>query len=197
MSDVVVHVSDPALTRAEAMAMALQKACKPEQRPYVLIDASRDHATQFIIETLADEALCLFDGQAFEDLSGYAPWLVPLTLEDDSVFTWFMDTGWHKDWGIFLIAGMQPAKVKTSLKRSLRVQTEDNQELFFKFYRPDVFNSYLPVLEPQQSAYVMRDLFQVWTEDKENPALVHRYAIREGTLRRADLMLNVVDEVEA
>ncbi len=195
MTDVVVHMSDPAESPDEALATALLKARREGQQVYLLVDASRSPAIQFVIETLTDEGLCLFDGQAFEDLSGFAPWLVPLSLENDGVFSWFMDNGWGKDWGLFLIAGTDARRVKTSLKRALRVQTEDNQELFFKFYRPGVFNTYLPALEPQQSVYVMRDLVQVWAEDADNPALVHRFAVREGTLRRADLMLNVVDEV--
>jgi hypothetical protein len=194
MSDVVVHLSDPAETAEEALATALLKARGPEQTVYLLVDASRDPATQFIIETLTDAALCLFDGQAFEDLSGYAPWLVPMTLDDDGVFSWFMENGWGKDWGIFLIAGQEARRVKVGLKRSLRVQTEDNQNLFFKFYRPSVFNTYLPAFEPQQADYIMRDIAQVWAEDAEDATLVHRYAIRGGTLRRADLMLKLVED---
>jgi hypothetical protein len=194
MSDVVVHLSDPAETAAEALASALLKARGADQTIYLLVDASRSPASQFIIETLTDTALCLFDGQAFEDLSGYAPWLIPLTLEDDGVFSWFMEEGWGKDWGIFLIAGPEPRRVKVGLKRSLRVQTEDNQVLFFKFYRPSVFNTYLPAFEAPQAEYIMRDIAQVWAEDAEDPTLVHRYAIRAGTLRRADLMLKIVED---
>ncbi|EBA05634.1 DUF4123 domain-containing protein [Sagittula stellata] len=194
MNDVVIHMSDPADSADEALAMALEKACGPDQTAYLLIDASKSPATQCIIETMTDDALCLFDGQAFDDLAAYAPWLVPLTGSGLRVFEWFMEEGWNKDWGLFLIAGQDAKKVKTSLKRSLRVKTEDDKELFFKFYRPSVFNTYLPAMEPEQCAYVLRDLAQVWAEDSDNPQLVHRYAIREGTLRRADLSLTVAED---
>ncbi|AUC56075.1 MAG: DUF4123 domain-containing protein [Sagittula sp.] len=194
MNEVVTHMSDPAASADEALALALEKACGPDQVAYLLVDASKSPATQFIIETMTDDALCLFDGQAFEDLAAYAPWLVPLNGSGRRVFDWFMEEGWNKDWGLFLIAGPEAKKVKTSLKRSLRVKTEDDKELFFKFYRPSVFNTYLPAMEPEQCAYVLRDLSQVWAEDSDNPNLVHRYAIREGTLRRADLSLTVAED---
>ena len=194
MNEVVTHMTDPADSAAEALLRALGQACKPEQRAYLLIDASKSPLIQFLIQARTDQALCLFDGQAFEDLSAYAPWLVPLTGDGLDVFDWFMDEGWGKDWGMFLVAGPDARKVKTILKRSLRVKTEDNRELFFKFYRPSVFNTYLPAMEPAQACYVMRDIAQVWAEDGANPALVHRYAVREDTLRRADLTLTIAED---
>lgn len=194
MNEVVTHMTDPAESTAAALLTALGQACKPDQRAYLLIDASKSALIQFLIEAKTDQALCLFDGQAFEDLSAHAPWLVPLVGDGLDVFDWFMDEGWGKDWGLLLIASPDPRKVKTVLKRSLRVKTEDNRELFFKFYRPSVFNTYLPAMEPAQASYVMRDLAQVWCEDEVNPALVHRYAVREETLRRADLSLTVAED---
>ena len=196
MDPVRTHASEPGDSAAAALAATLRRtAADKGLRPYLLIDAARAPETRFVIEALTDHALCLFDGSAFEDLAEVAPWLVPLTLDDeDDVFDWFMDEGWGKDWGLFLISVPDARKVKTILKRSLRVKTEDNRELFFKFYRPSVFNTYLPAMEPAQATYVMRDIAQVWTEDEDNPALVHRYAVREETLRRADLTLTVAEE---
>ena len=177
MSDVITHTSDPADSVQHALMGALMKSVGHGQRAYLLVDASKDHTIQFVIETLSDGALCLFDGQAFEDLSAFAPWLVPLGQDDQGVVDWFMEEGWGKDWGLFLVAGSQPRRVKTSLKRSLRVKTEEGKELFFKFYRPSVFHNYLPELEPAQACFVMRDLAQVWAEDPDDSHLVHRYAI--------------------
>jgi hypothetical protein len=195
MSDATIHLSDPGETAEEALMIALMKARKAGQGLYVLVDASRSPFTQFIIETKTDHAVCLFDGQAFEDLSGYAPWLVPLDGEDgEAVFEWFMEEGWGNDWGLFLISDPDPKTVKAALKRSLRVRTEDDRELYFKFYRPSVFNNYMPAMDPAQSCFVMQDIAQVWAEDPEDSSLVRRYAVRDATLRRADLKLQVSED---
>ncbi|MBP0485002.1 DUF4123 domain-containing protein [Sagittula salina] len=195
MNEIVTHESDPARSVNDALMGALAKACATGQECYLLIDASKSHEIQYMIEGLTDDALCLFDGEVFEELSAYAPWLVPLSGAGSDVFKWFMKKGWGKDWGLFLISDADPVRVKASLRRSLRVNTEDGRELFFKFYRPSVFNLYMPAMDPLQVTQVMQNLAQVWTEDEKDPALIHRYAVRGSSLRRADLTLKLVEDV--
>ena len=196
MDPVRTHASEPGDSAAAALAATLRRtAADKGLRPYLLIDAARAPETRFVIEALTDHALCLFDGSAFEDLAEVAPWLVPLTLDDeDDVFDWFMAEGFGQDRGILLLAGADARRLKTALKRALRVQDETGRELFFKYYRPSVFNTYLPGFDPEQAAYVMRDIDQVWAEDGGDPLRLRRYAMRDGTLRRADLTLTLAGE---
>ena len=190
---VQVYPSAPGATMAEALAAEIRKTCAARSglQAYLVVDAGRASDIKFIIETLSDDALCLFDGNAFDDLSGVAPWLVPIGGGSDDMYDWFMQEGHGKDWGILLFAEGAPRKIKTSLKRSLRVQDEDGRALYFKYYRPSVFNAYLPAMEPEQAAYILRDFDQVWAEDPDDPGRMRRYAMRDGTLRRVDLALVV------
>ncbi|MBS0123538.1 DUF4123 domain-containing protein [Thetidibacter halocola] len=196
MDEVRVFPSAPADSAPAALAAELRRTCADKGfSPYLLVDASRSPATRFVIETMTDHALCLFDGEAFDDLAEVAPWLVPLTLDArDDVYDWFMAEGYGNDWGVFVLAGAEARKVKTTLKRSLKVVDEDGNELYFKYYRPSVFNTYLPAMEPDQASFILRGIEQVWAEDPDDPARLRRYAIREGTLRRADLGLTVEGE---
>ncbi|WP_121632416.1 DUF4123 domain-containing protein [Tropicibacter alexandrii] len=173
---------------AEAVAAGIASTIRPDKHAYLLVDASRAPEIAPVLGALTDHALCLFEGQAREDLSEVAPWLVPLTADgEDDVFHWFMDEGWGKDWGIILFAGPEPARVKTGLKRALKAEDEEGRTLFFKYYRPSVFRTYLPAFEPEQAAYIMRDLSEVWTEDEARPDLIRRFAVRDGRLLTRDL----------
>jgi hypothetical protein len=198
MTDIAIYPSDPADSLEEALAGELQKVCADKElHPYLLLDASRSPEIRFVLQTLSDDALCLFDGAAFEDLAEVAPWLVPLSVHNDDVLSWFMDEGYGNDWGLFLLAGHASRRVKTSLKRSIRVSDETGKEMYFKYYRPSVFNTYVPLMEADQASYLLRDIGQVWAEDVDAPNRIRRYAIREETLRRADLALNLISSGEA
>ncbi|MFN3145164.1 MAG: DUF4123 domain-containing protein [Paracoccaceae bacterium] len=191
MVDVRVVPSDPAPTVQDAISEEMRKVIHKgdARRAYLLIDASRSPEIRFVLEALSDDALCLFDGSAFTDLAEVAPWLVPLSPVNDGVLSWFLQDGFGKDRGLFLLAGEEPRRVKTALKRSLRVEDEDGAHLYFKYYRPSVFRTYIPQMTPEQASYILRDIAQVWLEDPDHSARLQRYAIREGTLRRVDLDL--------
>lgn len=196
LNEIRIFASAPADSPAAALSAELRRvAQKKDLKVFLLLDASRSPDTRFILETLTDDALCLFDGQTFQDLAEVAPWLVPLSLRDgDAVFDWFMEEAFGRDQGIFLFTKLEPRQLKTSLKRALKVQDDTGRDLYFKYYRPAVFNDYLPAFDPDQAAYVMRDLDQVWTEDAEAPDRLRRYALREGELRRADLSLTLAED---
>ena len=172
------------------LAQALRDRRKDGQVVYLMVDASKSPETRATIEALSDDALCMFDGQGFDDLAEVAPWLVPLPLDDeDDVFEWFMSAGYGKNWGLFLIAGPDAHALKMSLKPALWLKGENDEDLFFKFYRPSGFNNYVPGFEPEYAAHMLRDVAQVWAENGEDPTVVHRYAIRDGALGQADLRL--------
>lgn len=185
-----LQTTPPATSRDAAMAGALRDRRKDGQAVYLMLDGSKADGTRAILESLSDDALCMFDGQGFDDLADVAPWLVPLTLtDDDDVFDWFMETGYGRNAGILLIAGPDAQELKLSLKPGLWLKDENDEDLFFKFYRPSAFNTYMPGFEPGYVAHMLRAVDQVWAEDTADATLVHRYAVRNGTLAQADLRL--------
>lgn len=174
----------------DALAEALEtEVFAPGETPghgvYLLLDAARDPEIAVCAEALSDGALCLFDGEAGENLAEVAPWLVPVTSGDDAM-DWFLAEGFGRDWGILLAAPGGARRVKTTLKRILMVEDERGEAYFFKFYRPRNFNTYIPMLDHAQALYVMRGLSTVWAEDADAPATLIRYdATPRGVTRHA------------
>lgn len=187
-----LQTSPPGEDLGEALGRALRAKRREGQCVYLMVDASAAPEAKAVLESLSDEALCMFDGQGFDDLANVAPWLVPLTLDTedgDDVFEWFVSELYGENRGIFLFAGPDAVALKASLKPGLWLKGENDEDLFFKFYRPSAFNTYMPGFEADYAAHMLRDVDQVWAESAEDPTLVHRYAIREGTLGQADLRL--------
>ena len=188
MSAAIESPEETAGNISDSVGNILNAAIMPETRLYLLLDASRSFEIPVMLDALSEDAVCLFDGAAKEDFADTAPWLTPVSVDDD-VFDWYMDEGWGRDWGVFLISSQTTGRVKSSLKRSVMVQDEDGQEMFFKFYRPSVLNVYLPVFEFEQASYLMRDVAQFWTEWADDPTAMNCHEIKGGALTSTKVQL--------
>lgn len=165
-----------------AIIDAVFEACPKDHSIYLVLDASRSKEISSLVQAMDDEAMCLFDGQAYVDLAEVAPWIVPIRSKTNAVLDWFLNEAWGKDIGYFLFSRGVATKVKTSLKRSFRIQDDNARNLFFKIYRPSVFSTYIPVMEPEQVAFVLRDFPQVWTEEPQELLVVNTFSHSDGNL---------------
>lgn len=170
------------------VAQLIEQAREAGSQTYLLVDAAQSPEISTMVEALTDDALCLFDGEAQEDLATVAPWLVPLSADGD-VYDWYMSDGWGNDWGIVLCSNLSARKLKTSLKRAIMVVDEDQREMYFKFYRPSVFREYLPVFEAEQCLYVMRDVGTVWVEHEEATDQVLAFEMHQQQLKMSKITL--------
>jgi hypothetical protein len=171
---------DPKL---EALELGLD-ACVFERgqdglTPYLLLDASANVDVPVMLEGFGEPARCLFDGQAFEDLSDVAPWLAAPNRYG-GLWDWFFEDAWGKNTGIIILSDLPMAKLKTHLKKFLRVEDEDGEAFFFKFYRPEHFNTYIPVLDPPQRAAIAKGLGRVFTEDKTDAGVLIDHTFEPG-----------------
>lgn len=123
----------------------------PETRTFLLFDASRDPTIPVCLEGFGEEALCLFNGRARNDLGDVGPWLVR-PQRHGGTWSWFVEEGWGRDWAIAIRSALPPAKLKLRLKLFLRVQDEGGTEYFFKFYRPRHLLDYVPAFDGAQRA---------------------------------------------
>lgn len=135
----------------------------PPLRSFLLLDASISPDISICAEAFPETARCLFDGAAFEELAEVGPWLIELKRFGDA-FDWFVDDGWGNNWGIVIQTRLPMAKLKTHLKKFIKVQDEDGETYFFKFYRPQHLNVYLPDFDTDQKARFLQGIDAILAE---------------------------------
>ncbi|MCH2076207.1 MAG: DUF4123 domain-containing protein [Rhodobacteraceae bacterium] len=141
---------------------------------YLLVDASCDPLITMHADSFNEQSRCLFDGQAFEDLAEVALWLISLE-RNGQAWDWFMDEGWSNNWGIVILSRLPLAKLKSHFKKFIEAEDEDGEVCFFKFYRPEHLNTYLPVFDDEQRAHFLKGIDGILTEVGDGlTALVHR-----------------------
>ncbi|MEL6690898.1 MAG: DUF4123 domain-containing protein [Pseudomonadota bacterium] len=141
---------------------------------YLLVDASCDPLIPAHADSFNEESRCLFDGQAFEELAEVAPWLISLE-RNGQAWDWFMDEAWGNNWGIVILSRLPMAKLKSHFKKFLKAEDEDGEVYFFKFYRPEHLNTYLPVFDDDQRQRFLKGIDGILTEAGDGlTALVQR-----------------------
>lgn len=154
----------------------------PPLRAYALIDASQSPDIAICLEAFNAPARCLFDADVGEDLAEVAPWLVELTRFDDA-WDWFVENGYGKNWGILIHSRLELARLKTQLKRFLKITDEKGDSFFFKYYRPMHLNAYLPVFDGMQMASFMKGIEAIFAEsDKDANKLLQYQVTPQGGL---------------
>ena len=162
-------------------------ASAPDQpaplRAYALIDASQNPEIAVLMDAFDSPARCLFDGEEGDDLAGVAPWLVELTRFDDA-WDWFVTEGYGRNWGILIHSRLEMSKLKTQLKRFLKITDDQGKTFYFKYYRPKHLNAYLPVFDPVQMESFMRGIELLFAEDdKDANKLVQYRRAPDGKLK--------------
>jgi Domain of unknown function (DUF4123) len=149
----------------------------PPLRAYALIDASQSPDIAICLDAFNSPARCLFDGDVGDDLSDVAPWLVELTRFDDA-WDWFVADGYGRNWGILIHSRLELPRLKTQLKRFLKITDEKGQSFFFKYYRPKHLNAYLPVFDDQQTSSFMKGIETIFAEDDKDPNKLHQHRLK-------------------
>ncbi len=149
----------------------------PPLRAYALIDAAQSPDIAVLLEAFDSPARCLFDGEVGEDLGEVAPWVVELTRFDDA-WDWFVEEGYGKNWGILIHSRLELPRLKTQLKRFLKITDEKGESFFFKYYRPKHLNAFLPVFDDVQMASFMKGIETVFAESDKDENKLHQYRLK-------------------
>ncbi len=121
---------------------------------YSILDAARIFGELNTAKKLQTNFLSLYQGRSEELLSSVAPYLFP--YKNNTEFgSWLMDRGWGNSWGIFIVSQKSMEDLHKHFRKFLMVQTEDGQELYFRFYDPRVLRVFLPTCDSVQ----LRDFF--------------------------------------
>lgn len=145
-------------------------------RAFALLDASQSADIPICLEGFSDPARCLFDGAAYEDMAEVAPWLVELARYSDA-WDWFVEDGYGHNWGILIHSRLELPRLKTHLKKFLKIEDEDGERYFFKYYRPEHFNRYVPGFDDAQRATIWRGIEAIYAESKDDPTGLMRHGL--------------------
>lgn len=175
-------VFDPVAQDAEARAAAPQDDGMAPLGAFLLLDASINPDIAIFAEAFSEPARCLFDGAAFEDLSEVGPWLIELRRYGDA-WDWFVEDGYAQNWGIVIHSRLPLLKLKTQMKKFIKIKDEDDETYFFKFYRPEHLSNYLPAFDDKQRASFMRGIEAIFAETLSDPDHLQRFSMDdEGKL---------------
>ncbi len=166
-------VFDP-LQADEETRVAAKDMETPPLRAFLLLDASINPDIAICAEAFNDPARCLFDGAAFEELSDVGPWLIEPRRYGDA-WDWYVEDGYGNNWGIMLHSRLPMMRLKTQLKKFIKIEDEDGESYFFKYYRPQHLNTYLPAFDAQQTNSFMRGIEAVFAETYQNAGTLLRH----------------------
>ena len=152
---------------------------EPPLRAFLLLDAAADRDVYLAMNGYSNEATCLFDGAVASDLEMVGPWLVEIE-QDDSVWEWFVQKGYGNNWGLIIHSRLELRRLKTQLKKFLKIQDEAGDVFFFKYYRPENFNAHFPEFSPEQRISFIRGIQRIFAETRKAPDVLQQHEAHAG-----------------
>ncbi len=148
---------------------------------YLLFDAARAESNLYKAMELNSKHSSLYKGTAEEDLEGVAPYLFAIT--GNTPFTdWYFKEGWDQSWGTLVFANDSFERVYNHFRRFLMVKTENDEQLYFRFYDPRVLRIFLPTCDENQLREFFGPIEQFICED-EDPAFALVFSFEKNTLK--------------
>jgi len=93
-----------------------------------------------------------------------------------------MEHGWGNSWGIPFRSTYEMPDLHKHFRKFLKVDTEDGQQMYFRFYDPRVLRIFLPNSEAGQ----VREFFgpvEYFIAEDEDPATFTKYSQINGALK--------------
>lgn len=150
---------------------------------YLLLDAARMEVNLEKAQALESSHSSLYEGKTREDIAGVGPFLFPCINKSD-LFQFFTQEGLGQSWGVLFYSHLPFVELYRHCRKFLLIRTEDNQELYFRFYDPRVLRIFLPTCSKEQ----LREFFgpiQYFLVEDEDIGFVLRYWLENYTLKVA------------
>lgn len=132
---------------------------------YAILDAARDEQVLPFLYKSGMQFQSLYEGLRGEELALVAPYLVAFTPDAPSLVALVAER-WGESWGVFLRADASFRDVRRHLRRLLRVELDDGEQVLFRFYDPRVLRAYLPTCTVDEAAQVYGPIAQYITEGR-------------------------------
>lgn len=162
---------------------------------YLLLDAARMDVNLEKAQELESSHSSLYEGKSRENLAGVGPFLFSC-LNKSNLFQFFTQEGLGQSWGVLFYSHLPFAELYRHCRKFLLIRTEDNQELYFRFYDPRVLRIFLPTCTKEQ----LREFFgpiQYFLVEDEETGLVVRYWLENYNLKVARMSIDdLLSDVE-
>lgn len=148
---------------------------------YMLLDAARMGETIEKAKEINPEFDSLYRGGSEQALAVVAPYLF-LFKQNTDFGNWYIQNGWGDAWGILIRSNMTMNQLHKHFRKFLVVGTENNQELYFRFYDPRVLRIFLPTCDQNQ----LREFFgpiEYFIMEDEDKGFAIRCWLENGLLR--------------
>ncbi|KAA0989236.1 DUF4123 domain-containing protein [Dyadobacter aurulentus] len=137
---------------------------------HLLLDAARMEEAMYPARSLNPVHSSLYRAREGQDeiLPSVAPFLFTYPYRDDFA-EFVLENGWGNSWGLWVESEADFEELYKHFRRFLMVETEEGQELYFRFYDPRVLRIFLPTCDLAQLQEFFGPVNQFIMED-EDPA---------------------------
>lgn len=147
---------------------------------YSILDASKIFGEADTAQSLQANFLSLYLGHTEDLLTTVAPYL--FAYQPESEFgKWLFEKGWGNAWGVFVEADVRIEDLRTHFRKFLLIKTEDDKELYFRFYDPRVLRMFLPTC----NAYQLKEFFgpiKKFTMENDNASMALEFTLSDNNL---------------
>lgn len=137
---------------------------------WAILDCARDPKVYLALLESRLEFRCLYSGNLPRALEMVAPHLVELSPASRLTQRW-LDKGWGQSWGVFLKI-QDAANLRHHLRKFLKVQVENDQQLVFRYYDPRVLRAYLPTCTADEWQQFLGPIAAFLMEGEDGSSLV-------------------------
>lgn len=105
------------------------------------------------------------------------------TFKENTPFAdWYLTEGWGHGWGVIISSNTDFEEVYKHFRRFLIVKTEDEEQIYFRFYSPYVLRIFLPSCDPKQLREFFGPVEQFICED-EDPEFALVFSFEKNALK--------------
>ena len=157
-----------------------------------IFDSARDSQILNKIKELQGIYISLYQGATQQTLGDVAPYLVKCRTKS-RLNKWILENGWGNSWGIFIQSQASTEEIRKHFRKFLLVETEEEEELYFRFYDPRVLRVFLPTCNYIQLNEFFGPVQKYICED-EDPVNALVFSLENGALQKE--LINLFEEPE-
>ncbi len=159
-------------------ARQAQLFSQPAANVFVILDGALIPDLLAQLEQYQPEYCCLYRGELPADLAAAAPYLVRLEY-GSALVKWLLLEGFGRHWGIFAVAKANLRIMRQHFRSLLTVQLPEGKTVYFRFYDPRVFRTFLPTCRLEEQQRLFGPVLQYWVESGKEETIFLPFSLKE------------------